>query len=308
MQHVERLIHYYELDTTFTDTFNPTDGLKFRELFRIITALARQKHHQRYQAIGDKILFIHEITIKPEEHVLYGKLRCIRKDLFPELMNTTTDEERAIEAHEEEGIVETTHFAIYDRNNRQRLALEYNLYGAKIYDFAQYVERIGHLHTALTQVRYIPIVRNELASIHNRIVRCSKFEVKIHKNNIEAIRDIDNGIYSALQAATEHYENDYAHLTLNFDYKKKIATPSINNTIFRFVRELTNHQEKVDLFETLRVVAEDSERNFKLESFDLLVDKIRSKVRVEKKERHRSIVSNDMFEKMYVEMRNSNIL
>lgn len=308
MQRVNRLIHYYELDINFNTNFRPTDGLKFRELFRIITKLARDKHEHRYQVLGDKIIFIHEINIKPEQHVIYGKLRCIRKDLFPELMNTITDVERGIDAADEEGVVETTHFAIYDRNNKQKLSLEYNLYGAKIQDFSQYIERIGINYSAVVKVKYLPIVRNQLESIENRIIRCAEFEVKIHKDNIEAIRDIDTGTYSALKASVEHFNNDYATLKLNFDYKNKTATPEINNVIFKYIRELVKHKEKVDLFDTLQIVAEDSDRNNKLQAFDLLVDKVKSKVTVEKKEKHRSIVSIDMFEKMYNEMNHLHLL
>jgi hypothetical protein len=302
VEKVNRLIHYYELKINFNPEFNPSDGNQFRELFSVITKLARDRHSDRYQYFGEKIIFIHEILINPDQKIIYGKLRCIRKDLFPELMNTLTDEPRGIDAKEEEGIVESTHFALYDNGRVRTLALEYNLYGAKINDFALYVERIGFKNEAVLKVNYSPIVKDQLSSLQDRLGRCAEFEVKVHKENIEAIQDIDYGTYSALKASVDQFKTDYATLKLNFEYKIKTSTPEINNSIMKFIRELITNKEKVELFDTLKIVSEDSEHNNKLVAFDLLVDKLKSQVKVEKKVRHRSIITLDMFGKMYEEM------
>lgn len=303
INHVNRLVHYYELDISFHPKFKPSDNRPYRELFSLIVRMARDKHEQRYQTFYDKIVFVHEISVKPEERMIYGKLLGIRKDVFPEIMNTLTDIPRGIEAAEEEGIVETTHFAIYD-NGRDKpiLALEYNLYGCKINDFANYLERIGIMHEAVINVRYVPVVKNELETLGERIVRCAEFYIKIHKDNIGEIENIDTGIYSALRASVDQFHNDYASLTLNFDYKKKSATPEVNNTIFKFIRALVEDKRKVDLFDKLQIVAEDADRNNKLQAFDLLVDKVKSSIIVEKKAKHRSIISADMFPKMHSEL------
>lgn len=300
---VARLIHFYELEFSFHRDFRPTDGRPFRELFALIVKMAREKHHQRYQTSYDKIVFVHEVKVSPEEKMIYGKLLCIRKDVFPEIMNTITDIPRGIEAAEEEGIVETTHFAIYDNGiDTPIVALEYNLYGCKINDFFNYVENVGLMHEAILNGRYIPIVRNELESLADRIVRCAEFYIKIHKDNIAEIEHIDTGIFSALVASVDQFNSDYASLTLNFDYKKKTATPEVNNAIFKLIQLLVKDQTKVNLFEKLRVIAEDADRNNKLQAFDLLVDKVKSNIRVEKKEKHRSIISTDMFTKMHSEL------
>lgn len=300
---VDRLIHFYELEFNFNPLFRTVDERPFRELFAFIVKMAKDKHANRYLPLFDKIVFIHEIQVKPEEKMIYGKLLCIRKDVFPEIISTITDVSKGIEAAEDEGIVETTHFAVYDNGkDKPVVALEYNLYGCKINDFYGYIERVGVIYNAVINGRYMPIVRNQLESIADRIIRCSEFYVKIHKNNIAQIQSVDTGLYSALVASVDQYNSDYASLTLNFDYKNKPATPEVNNVIFNLIRAIGSDKSKINLFEKLQIIAEDADRNNKLQAFDLLVDKVKSRIKVEKKEKHRSIVSADLYPKMRSEL------
>jgi hypothetical protein len=41
------------------------------------------------------------LKVEPENKLIVGKLRCIRKDLLPEIMNTKTDEAKGIDAKED---------------------------------------------------------------------------------------------------------------------------------------------------------------------------------------------------------------
>jgi len=73
-------------------------------------------------------------------------------------MNIQTDETRGIEAQEEEGLVETTHFIIDYSGEQKKLAIEYNMFGARMGDFVKYIQNIGINKQALSNVGFLPIV------------------------------------------------------------------------------------------------------------------------------------------------------
>ena len=301
-QKVKRTINYYELDFKFETTFNPQDGDQFKMFFSIITSLAKTRAAIRYQKFGEKLIFFQDLKFEANGRLIVGKIRCIRKDVFPEIMNTKTDVAKGIDAAEEEGLVETTHFVIDQSKKTKKLALEHNQFGAKITDFINYVIGIGKDKKILRTAGSRPLVHNELKEYKNRINRCSEFVVKVHKDNVEKLKSVDTGLYSALQSASDQFKSEYATLILKFNYRKKLETEEISRSISNIIDKLIQKPNNVHLFNTLSVKAEDEEKNNLLEIFDLLVDKIKSEVSVEKKERYRTVVSNDMFEKMKSEL------
>lgn len=117
-------------------------------------------------------------------------------------MNTKTDEARVIDSLAEEGLLETTHYIISYAKKQQKLALEYNQSGAKINDFVLYIQNVGLHKNVLQSLGYLPLIKNELSRYINRINKTSEFIVKIHKNNIEKIKNIDTGIYAAAKASS----------------------------------------------------------------------------------------------------------
>ena len=302
IEKIKRHIHYYDLEFDFLDEFVAEDGDQFREVFRIIISLAKTRANIRYQEFGDKAIFIQDVKVEPIDKVIVGKLRCIRKDILPEIMNTKTDEARGIEAKEEEGLVETTHFLIDYSKKRKKLAIEFNQFGAKIGDFVNYIQNIGINKQALKTVGFIPIVKDELSKLQERINRCSEFQVKVHKDNVEKIKALDNQIHSAIKTSIDNFKSDYATLILKFDYREREATKEMNKSVFNLIRKLVKDKSNVELFNHLSVKAEDSDKNNLLENFDLLIDKVKSEISVEKKKRYRTVVSADIFEKMKTEL------
>ena len=296
---IKRVIHFYELEFEFHKDFHADDGDQFRELFRIIIDLAKTRAKIRYQSFGEKSVFIQEVRIQPENRIILGKLRCIRTDLLPELMNTRTDEARGIEADPEEGLLETTHFIIdFSTKGKKVLAIEHNQFGSRIGDFMSYLINIGVNKKALKSARPIPIVRDDLAAITERLNKCSELVVKVHKDNIEKIKRMDGKIWSALKAAMDQFKSDYATLILKFDYKHRESTPEVNDSIFNLINGLVEDRSKTEYFDTLEVRGEDRENNYLLESFDLLIDKVRVEVLVQKQKRYRTVISADIFDKM----------
>jgi hypothetical protein len=145
-------------------------------------------------------------------------------------------------------------------------------------------------------------VRNELEAYKKRIKEISEFYVKIHKDNIAKIKSVDTGLISAVEATIDHFDSEYAEIRMKFDYKK-IKPSKIKVTVNNIISYLLKNKEKnIDTFNTLTIKAQDGENDNKLEIFDLLVDRVKSRIKVEKNERHRTVVSIDIYDKMKSEM------
>jgi hypothetical protein len=298
----KRIIHYYYLEFQFNDSFYVEDGDQFGETFRIINTLTNFRDEIRYQEFGEKSIFIQNVHLEKEKKMIEGKLLCIRKDILPEIMNTKTDTSRGIEAKEEEGLVETTHFVINYSKGSAKLAIEYNQFGARIGDFIRYIEGIGINKNLIVSVGFTPVVKDELPRIQARIKRISEFVVKVHKDNIEEIKNLDDNTYSALKLSMDNFKSEYATLVLKFDYRLSAETQEMKRSLFNLIQGLLLDRSKSELFNHLSVRAEDSSKDNLLENFDLLIDKVKSEISVQKKQRYRTVVSEEMFDKMKLEI------
>lgn len=293
----QRKIYFYQLDINYLDTFKPSDGDCFREFFSQITKLAKTRDALRYQSIGEKILFIQDIIFVSNEKKIKGKLRCIRKDILPEIINMSDDSTKGIEVEDEEGIVETTHFVIDYSKKTKRIALEFNQYGARINDFIYYCSIIGTQISATSKVDAIIITRDNLDIYKKQINNCSEFVVRVHKKELNEIKKLDNKLYSSLEKSVELFNPEYAELILKFDYRTQ-PTLEANLFVKNIITQLINKKENKQHFETLTVKAENLYNNNRIELFDLLIDKARVELKVQKKAKYRSIISEDILEKM----------
>lgn len=292
---VERIINYYELDFVFREEND------FKSFFATLTTLAKTRAKIRYQRFGDKYVFIQGIENKDE--MIKAKMRCVRMDLLPELMDINTDETKEIDAKEQEGIVETTHFIIdYRKEGQIILALEYNHYGSKITDLVEYVKRIGISKEILDKVIFTPIIKNELNTLHERIGRFSEFVVRVHKDNVPKIKEMDTKLWQACSASVDNFDNDYSTLRLKFDFKKRSETPLIRSTVLNLIKHFKKKHIDKHIFNQLYMKAEDNDKNGVLEKFDLLLEKVNSSIKVQRKRKYRTLISKDMFDKMTNEL------
>jgi len=296
---VKRKINYYELEFVFSENSN------FESFFETLTRLAKTRAKIRYQRFGDKFVFIQGIENK--NNLLKAKMRCVRKDLLPELMNTETDETKGIDAKEEEGLVETTHFILdYSKKGKVFLALEYNHYGSKITDLVNYIERVGIDQKILERVGFKPIIKDELAKFQDRVNRFSEFVVTVHKDNIAKVKALDNKIWSSLHYSIEHFGSEYATLRLKFDFKQQSENSEIKKSVFNLIRNFSTKPKAKNVFNKLSLRAEDGEKDNLLENFDLLLEKVNSEIRVERKAKYRTLISTDMFQQMTKELNDKN--
>lgn len=292
--YIKRDLNYYELNFSFLEK----NDLKI--FFETVTKLSVTRAKIRYQRFGDKYIFIQGIS--NDSGIINAKVRCIRLDLFPELINMRTDIITEIEGGEFDGIVETTHILIDYRKPKTFISIEYNHPGAKITDVVEYIKRIGINQGILEDVGYVTIVNKDLARLKDRINRISEFTMKIHKDNLPQLKEMDGNIFQSAAAATDHFENDYANLDIKVDYRNFSETPLIKNSVFNILNFLSKNPSSRHIFNFMRVRAEDEEKNNILETFDLLLDKIYSTIKVQRKRKQKTIISEDMFSKMLIEI------
>lgn len=297
--YVKRDINYYQLDFRFIDQNN------IKIFFDTITRLSVTRAKIRYQRFGDKFIYIQ--GVQNEDGVINAKVRCIRLDLFPEMINMKTDTITELEGDENDGIVETTHILIDFRKSKTFLSIEYNHHGAKINEIAEYIKRIGVNEKILEDVGYLAIVNSDLTKLKNRINRISEFAMKIHKDNLDKLKKMDGNLFQSATAATDHFENEFATIDLKIDYRKFSDTPAIRSSVFNLLNFLVKNPSERHIFNYVKVRAEDEERNNILETFDLLQDKIYSPIKVQRKKKQKTIISEDMFAKMLIEINKLNL-
>ncbi len=321
VKELKRKIHYHELKFTFNDTIDTSMALNkdpFNAFFSMIAKMGgNDKEDARYQEIMDAKIFMQNVSFSRDgTNIITGKLRYVKMDVFPELIDVKTDEITDIEAKENQGIVETTHFLIGVSANKKYLALEYNHAGAKISDFLAYCENIATIKGVFDSIAYETYTREEISTFENRINAITSFRMKIHKNNIADIEKIDKDIITGLKVIEKQFEAEYIELYMKFKIKKKkrkqggVEQPidqPIKQTVLNFIKALSADKNKTNWFDSLEAKARDYEKNLKVSVFDLLADKITSEISVKRKPKQRVILSDDLFEKMKQEYVNKNL-
>ena len=299
---IPRTIHYLNLHVTFENQAPAVQNNLFRELFSTITQMAAARNPLRFVKDGAKTLYINQIQFHGNVKQIHGILRLIRRDAPPELFNSNNDETREIELLENESLVENTHFIIdYSKKNKV-LVLESNLHGAKIKELITYLEKIGREYCNLQSVVPIFISANNLTRMQEVMQKVSTLTMKVHKDNISMLSNMDSGLASNLQSLRDYSQSDYVEIVLNCEVRKRQETNVIREKINNIVNWIRRDARNQYAFNTLSIKAQSSENLGNLEFFDLLVDKINSQIKVEIRPNSRAIVSSFIFEKMQNEL------
>lgn len=294
IENIKTKVYYYELKFDFKK------GESLTTFFDTLTNLSVTRARIRYQYFGERYIYIQGVS--NDRNIIMGKLRSIRDDIFPQLINMTNDEVTDLEDRGSDGIMDTSHFIIDFRKRTTILALEYNHSGAKIDDFVKYIEKIGVSKEIIHKLGYQFLTDENLADLENRINRISEFSLKIHKNNVDAIRGMDGDILQAAEATINNFENEYALLNFKIDYRTFSDTPKIKRSILNIVHWFIENPDKKNLFNYLNFKAEDETNNNKLRLYDLILSKEKSEFNVQKKKKSKTIISEDMFPKMLHEI------
>ncbi|WP_396158750.1 hypothetical protein [Flavobacterium sp.] len=292
----DRIINYFDIAPKYLASSTET----IIDLFTKINQLKIDKDPARFEQYGDKYIYITDIVINKTTKQIDGKVLHIRKDAFPELMDISDDKIRDVEATKNEGIVEKTHFILSYKKKEMTLSFEHNQYGARISDFTFYLEQKGLKNGILDKILYNPISRDNLTSVRKRIKNISYIVAKVHKDNIKRIKEYDEDLFSALKTVEEATYAEYVTLELKYDYVKGVQGTAIRSKLDKIIDKLIKSTSIP--FNKLQVKAEDSESNNLLKDFDLLNLWYRSNLKVELKDKSKTIVSVDILEKMRSEL------
>lgn len=220
-------------------------------------------------------------------------------DSFPELMDVAEDIVKDIVKGEDDGVVESTHFMIKYTKKSVTIAMEFNQFGAKINELKWYVDHFLKKLEFDCILQYKPIVQDDIGTFFDRINRCSSLTMKVHKDNVRRVQEVSPELFSAANAALEVGESEYVELFIKFDYQKRTDTPEITGKVKTWLSFFyRNKESSKSIFDEFTVKAEDIDKNYRLEYFDFISDKIKSYVNVQMRPQSRSIVSLDMFEKI----------
>jgi hypothetical protein len=264
--HANRVIHFYDINFGFNDDSLP--HAHFVELFKQVIEMSKKRDESRYVRSGDKRLFIQDIKFVPNIEQVQGKLRAVRLDVTPEILNMRTDTARDIEMAEEEGIVETTHFVISYKNKRKRLAVEYNAAGAKTHELGRYLENIG-VKAGLQSVVITPVLAGDsLTDFLNRVGKMSELEISAPKDSIAQVQKYNKGLASAMEASKDFFKCDTLVLKPQFDIKNKAETGAAKEIVNSIIKAWKSNPLRRSDFKTFKVTGQDSDKNGTLELFD----------------------------------------
>lgn len=297
-EYANRTIHYYDIHCGFNDDTPSQQEEYFLALFRHVAQLSSDLTPDRHWLSAGKRYFVKGVHFEPDTKQIHGKLCSIRMDLFPELGKISDDTARDIDAEEDEGILETAHFIITYRNRVKHIALEYNDVGPKASDLRFYLEHIGQPAGLQAVVLHRIISSDTLRELERRMGRISEMDVRVFHSNVPKIARMSGELATVLAGASTLFDSEMITLTPKLDYRKRTATAKARAVVDSMVQAFTRNPTSMDAFEVFRVKAEDRDKNGKLDEFDLLQDKIKSKITVQKRPRSRVLISTDMFQKM----------
>lgn len=296
---VNRTINYFNIVPLFNDGQKLSD---FIDLFSEINSLSNTKDKDRFVVNREKRLYITSLSFNENQKRISGKILNIRMDSFPELMNTSDDKIRDIEADDDEGIIETAHFILSYLNDSLVLSFEFNQFGPRISDFIYCIEHISYRLGVLSKIEYQPFVRDELNSYKKRINRVSSVIAKVHKDDVKRINEFDSELFDAFETVERISDAEYVTLQLSYDYRQLSDTPKIKDKIFNIIDSVRRDKSLLNVFSSLKVRAEDENTANRVKDFDLLNIWVKSRINVEKKEKSRVIISSDILFKMNQEL------
>lgn len=301
---LKRRIFFYSTKASFKKEYAASFGEGLVKVFNDIDSLHKARNKHRFVPYNDRMIGLVVNKIDSQKRLIEGKIRSVRTDFFPQLIDTDSDKERDIEAAANEGILEVTHFSISYNDQGANVAIEYNHYGAKVHEIGYFIKaKFGSVCFDVgDSLQTIILTRDELPRLQARMKRCTEFTVKVHQDNFEKIKALDGKLYSALEESIKYYDCESAYLKLRFDLNKAKPDNSIKASIEKLISKILQKRERADLFEELLVRAEDSDKADRLSTFDLLVDKIRSDVQWEHRPKSRVVLSSGAFESLAIEL------
>ena len=301
IKRIPRQIYFYDL--TFPNV--PANKVRdtIRQAFSEALKLNKAKSPKRFDSVtqGEKNLMRDIQFFGDKNNFIKGKIIRLREDAFPQIFKEGSDSITDIDVEDEDSIAETTHFIVDMRKSNIVLALESNFHGPKFTDVGSYITmmlirlQIGEICIPVTRTK------DDLFSYIRRMNRVSEFMVSVHKDEINRVAGFDKGLFTACEAAEEFGDSEFVNIHLKFDWEKVTTTP-FTDKVKKMVTKLLGNDKYNKIFNKLVVRAEDEDKRNTIQAFDLLSDKVKSEVKVQRHHKTKVVISTDMFEKLEAEL------
>lgn len=205
-------------------------------------------------------------------------------------------------------LFEPSHFMLYVDEPfylNNIMGFEFNFYGPRVSRLKKYIlEKASHL---IDEVELSPLMNEDFRTKINRIGEIKKFEIGVHRDYGEMLREINGSLPDIVNAAKNLSDSEFVEIVLRPQKKSKnsIKFPVLRN--FGIWEKLFNHPDFPGHVDKLRVRAE-NKYSEQIENFDLLQEFIVSKKNIIKKDdNHRAVDRDAMYysiNEAYWELRN----
>jgi len=304
---VERTLYYYEVRFKL---FKEAEKQK-RNYIEIIEKI------KSYVDVNSQVRFIKKRAtdenkfgvfdyhqFENEKNKIGFKLIRMRKDVFPQIMDDDDVSLEDLTDTDNKSVVESTHVLLdYVNDKVLRIGIEFNNEGPRINDFMLYLKKIS-LSLKLSRTIITTIIANDkLEEVANKIGNCKFLDIRVLKENIQEVKSHDGELGSVLEGLSNFSKSKYFTVRLRLDYERN--NQSNKNKILKFIKIFAKDKNALDCYDGFKIDAEDTSKPDKaFETFDLLMDKIKSRVNPERKHTSKVIISNLMYKLMLKEYKN----
>jgi broad specificity polyphosphatase/5'/3'-nucleotidase SurE len=143
---------------------------------------------------------------------------------------------------------------------------------------------------------------NIIAEVERRMGRIGQIHMRVPKDNLGELKKLEGNVASLFQQAHEFADTDAISLDLQFNAKRRAQTEKAEEILRTLTKNIRRNELAAEAFESLTVRMEDTEHNNAMEVFDLLSDKAKIRITVNKKPNGSGLDSEDLFQKIANEM------
>jgi len=278
MSEVNKKIHFFQVSISWD---------KFENILKEILKLDGESMYFWY-----KRTYLAELKEKPER--TEGIFRELRTEDIPAKWKIGKREVHELWLWTNEWLAEATHFVYFKAS--KILAIEYNFHWTKANALEDYInQKIRLLPTVKDIMVTINIIlRKDILEIVADLSQIKMVEFGISKNNINAVKNLDENLFDALKSASEFLDTEYIEIILKPAHKSRNRIMGTDNTVW-FIQRIKNFF-KHDLWnDTKFKIKWVHKRSYEVEYFDLLESKVESKVKAVKIWKSKMLNSQNMF-------------
>lgn len=269
MPTIKRTVYFYDLE--FINSTGEAVA-NWQEIFRYARGLTGRT---RCQQRVDRLACFRFLQFNPQS-VISGHLVFIRENAVSRITDLDNDTDRDLMMAANEGLIETTHFAIAfgHGDHPPRLAIEYNHFGPRVGDLVKLLRH--HAPNAgvvdLEKVEASLVIKDgNHEAILNQIGRVSSLKMRVYRDNLARINQYaPNAVVSGLEASDSFDQAEYIEVKYKFNYNQQTTSQRVRGAVVELVQAFQAEPNRMTDFDLLEATAEDNGTGGSIRPFDLL--------------------------------------